>query len=724
MPPKKRTSTRRRGSTRLEKNGDNSPLPNFSSPEATNPSLPPVPTKHSSAYGSSIAPVLPRQLAPKPKMNLAEMAENIDEGIQAAQDRERESSKDVEEADDEPQVNTRSKTRQRETSKEPSFADDESQMNTRSKARSGAANGPGRRKKREPTPDQAQLLESLREASESPEPPTRKNPSRRSRSTPTPQPPVAHDFSTTGTPAVAVPGNQRLQSGQFLYPSPLDRFGSTRARQQTLGNPQHPSSADNESTISWGVERDIHDDALQRTHPGWHRKNPNGRNITAPPRRPSGLAFQEAIEEEDEPESHPASSPKQSIEHSPQDNQQLDRQQEHEMTSAAPTKSLFHREVRRRMRSEERVGPWMEHMNQSFAPQPKHLRQPQPPQPMPQHHETDSSDWTEILLDISKFIVQLIALVSLVFFIQWSITGYPFGNYPPKFSPNATEMDILNSLNIRVTNLDSRVSTLSQEVRSMRSDVDTVAAARPEYPPLKIVQEEPKINFLTAGMGALVDRDTTSPTFKPQSKWSGYLWGPGPQHPAAAMAPWEDVGDCWCGAPREDGTTRLVVDLGRDVVPEEVVVEHMPKESTINPGVAPKEMEFWARYKRVDQKPAAQRSFWSYIFKQSSTEDSSADETPRRSWRSSLSETMMDLCGRAYRNEPESAYSDNKELPGFYRVGKFTYDQNRPDNVQKFSLDVVLDDPAVRVDKVAFVVKSNWGSENTCLYRLKVHGHL
>lgn len=85
----------------------------------------------------------------------------------------------------------------------------------------------------------------------------------------------------------------------------------------------------------------------------------------------------------------------------------------------------------------------------------------------------------------------------------------------------------------------------------------------------------------------------------------------------------------------------------------------------------------------------------------------------------------MDTLRQAYPREPETAYSDDPLLgPSFYRVGRWQYDINGENHVQRFSLDAVIDIPALRVDKVVFRVKSNWGAENTCLYRLRLYGHL
>ncbi|KAI1994989.1 Mitochondrial fission protein [Ophidiomyces ophidiicola] len=78
-----------------------------------------------------------------------------------------------------------------------------------------------------------------------------------------------------------------------------------------------------------------------------------------------------------------------------------------------------------------------------------------------------------------------------------------------------------------------------------------------------------------------------------------------------------------------------------------------------------------------------------------------------------------------YPNEPETAYSLDEDLGrSFYRIGKFQYNINAKQNIQKFQLDVVIDLPDIRAKKAVVRIKSNWGSSNTCLYRVKLHGHV
>jgi len=214
--------------------------------------------------------------------------------------------------------------------------------------------------------------------------------------------------------------------------------------------------------------------------------------------------------------------------------------------------------------------------------------------------------------------------------------------------------------------------------------------------------------------------------------------------PEAAFTPWDGEGDCWCHATR-DKMSQIAVSLGQPMVPEEVVVEHIPKGASLNPGVAPREMELWAQFKSSrdlavgpDQPYSASKiptPLIARFFAEPQTAPSSTSSLPSptppvvRSTLSPLSltlqTTVLDALRLAYPNEPATAYSDDALLgPTFFRIGKWQYDINGENHIQNFDLDVVLDIPNLLVDKVVIRVKSNWGSLHTCLYRLKLHGHI
>ncbi|RMJ24419.1 hypothetical protein PHISP_04699 [Aspergillus sp. HF37] len=665
--PARRSSTRRTGSTpRSGDRGVHKQVQDFSSPDANSPALPEIPTKHSFAYGSSAVPLLPREVAAKPKMNLTEMAQNIDVGIQAAQDRERESSRELDDVNDEPVVATRSKTRPVSASVSPSR----------------------RRLKREPTPDQAQLLGTLREAS-----PGVSHPGR---STPTPPPPVPQTLPTISSPGEYRPF-RNMQPGRQLYPSPPGRLGSGRPGQPQLGSSPHADSVDNDSTVSWNVERDIYDDDIQRLTPRGHLRTPRGNNISAPPRRFSGLAFpQDPIEEES------VGGPGSEVERPPERRTQ---NKPSPKSATAPTRTIIPNSVRPGSSSQGRIPRF----RQSSRTVP----------------QADSEPFFPIqkLPDIrSAAAIALTALSVLAVYYfggaisdsarglgEWVPTGKPY----PYVPLNTTRMDAVNVLNNQVGKLCAQVSSLSKEVKFVRAEVDK-GSSRVEVEPV-IRKEVPKVNFLMRGLGAIADPILSSPTFGPPPTWRRTAYEyldkyvgedqiRKPQPPTAAMSPWEDVGDCWCSTPRE-GMSQLSVLLGREIVPEE--------------------MELWARFKMSGGDAPPQPGWLKRLLSPSSGESrASSMHHSLLPGQQSLSQYVLETVRMTFENEPESEYSDDELLgPDFYRVGKWEYDPHRGSHIQSHALDTVIDHPGIRVDKVVVRVKSNWGADSTCLYRVKLHGH-
>lgn len=207
----------------------------------------------------------------------------------------------------------------------------------------------------------------------------------------------------------------------------------------------------------------------------------------------------------------------------------------------------------------------------------------------------------------------------------------------------------------------------------------------------------------------------------------------GPLPPVAALTPWEDVGDCWCSTPR-DGVSQLSVLLGRDIVPEEVVVEHIPAGATLNPGVAPRKIEMWARFRIVPMDTAPSGGSSSGWFPRTSKTSRSIEPPPAREeglggfnipGEKTLHDVLLASLRVSHPFQDESAYSDDPYLgPNFYRIGEMEYDIHKENHIQRFSLNTIVDIPTIRVDKVAFRVTSNWGSNNTCIYRLRLHGHV
>lgn len=769
MPPKRATG-RRAGSVI----SNHSQLAaGLSSPDVFNPGLPTIRSKQSFAYGSSRTPALPRELGTRASMGIEEMAETIDVRLRQAHERDTGINE-----------NTRDRNQQRITTRSQTRSVSRSVSPVAQSTRRSAVRSPGRRgrPRREPTPDQ-QLLDALREETQSPSPSPPKldtilaSDSNPGRSTATPPPPVPHTLSTDTTPVRSSfpTTHQSLQPGTYprLDPTPR-RFRSSPGQDTSaLESPQFDTSGiDNESTVSWMLEREIHDAELQRTtgSPTFVRQGPQGRNITAPPRRPSGLSFsREVIEEESEeseaspeptPESSPQSTPEPESEPEPEIQSRLEPVKEptpepkHEDgISTAPARTIIPHTIFRESSAD----------NVSTASEPHFAARTVPRVDvatsqirLPNLFPKINVNWN-ILFAVIGVLTAIVAASSfgdrLISASHSMGSAFPFGSRVPYPMLNASESEFLGRLSGQVERLGAQLSSISREMTSMKSEWHKVAAQAAASQPIALEPAEPpRINFFSPGTGAIIDPYMTSPTSGRTRSFLGRVFfaaskdsPQGPQAPVAALTPWDGAGDCWCSAPR-DGLSQLAIVLGRQVVPEEVVVEHIPKDASLEPGVAPREMELWVQYVfnqstatlTDSSSPNASPSslLGSFMGKWFASGSSPAQDPspalklstnvpPSSSSVSSLHDLVLETLQQTYPRDAETAYWDDTLLgPSFYRVGKWQYDINSENHVQHFSLDAIIDLPGLRVNKVVLRVNSNWGAHETCIYRLRLYGHL
>ncbi|EEP79826.1 predicted protein [Uncinocarpus reesii 1704] len=315
-------------------------------------------------------------------------------------------------------------------------------------------------------------------------------------------------------------------------------------------------------------------------------------------------------------------------------------------------------------------------------------------------------------------------------------------NLPPSFcggQPATSQYaDALNKLS---TGVDQRLADMARDVAALKDEWNK------RLPHLRQAiwpeREDPllprRINWFSTGMGAFVDPYLTT-KFRPGLLKGGTERAVGVKRtnpPAAALTRWDEHGDCWCV---NDHTSeiQLAVLLGRPLVPEEVVIEHIHKEATLDPESAPREMELWVEYSSRSASAAPSTvppgaratvapgsSEW--LTQRPELLESSAEA--REAYSGPLSpsqrEDIISTLRMAYPDEPETAYSQDTKLGStYYRVGKFQYDINGKHNIQRFLLDAVIDLPNIRTKKAVLRVKSNWGSVNTCIYRARLHGHM
>ncbi|KAJ5973530.1 hypothetical protein N7481_010740 [Penicillium waksmanii] len=657
------------------------------------PVLPPVAVGTSHNYGATGPTALPKEAAHDPIQDVMGMVKRINTGL-----------------DDSEQRISLSRT----GSVVPS--------------RSGSIHT-SRRTKREPTPDD-QLFRALREATESP--------TREVHSDRTPTPPIPRAVSTDSSPDIPPPRRKNSLISEItnspMYPKPLRQLSNFFSREEPDdGTPHRHSSVDNASEVSFELERTIHDGELQRTRPSDH-----GSNLSKAPRRPSGVQLQPTIEEEDEPSSVLAD--------------QSDFVNPADQTWTAEARTVFPSRFQSLPRSESRSD--------------------EPVLQEPQQWDSSSSSESRIrdyMRDISGAALKGVDWIAINWFKTAGILLFsmllvgayqtnicdglglfaPSGEYS-NFPSNGTDPAV-REIRSRLSDMSSQISSLSKELKSSRSEQKGLTTGHPTNMPYnaQLRSMDLQINFLSPSNGAMVDPHATSPsasesTVKPVSRLRKFLRGlnifssgdtmKAVHEQLAALLPWEEAGDCWCSVKE----AQLAVFLGRAIVPEELVIEHIPMTATLDPTSAPKIVEMWAQFVVVDSGANDGEEYesdfdWKSPYGGGKNQRQSKKPRPAKKQglgnfnlpgANSLSEVLMSALKRSNPHSDPEDYSDDPLLgPNFYRIGRFFYDIKELNYRQAFALSPIIDIPTIRVDKVVLRVKENWGSNQTCLYRFKLHGH-
>ncbi|KAF2829271.1 hypothetical protein CC86DRAFT_187433 [Ophiobolus disseminans] len=190
-----------------------------------------------------------------------------------------------------------------------------------------------------------------------------------------------------------------------------------------------------------------------------------------------------------------------------------------------------------------------------------------------------------------------------------------------------------------------------------------------------------KTNYFSSGLGAHIVPTLTSATFLDNPRWYSRLARrvalvPLRNPPKSAMEKWEEPGDCWCAAPNPSmkGQSQLAVSLASSIFPEQVTIEHLPKDMMPGKKItnAPRTLEFWVETDQPAQYQYAHRE---------------------------------GVCGSG--------------PAGWTCLGSFTYNIHASNHQQTFDLDAQT---SVPITKAMVRVTSNWGADHTCLYRVRLHG--
>ncbi|GAB7361653.1 hypothetical protein MBLNU230_g1703t1 [Neophaeotheca triangularis] len=202
------------------------------------------------------------------------------------------------------------------------------------------------------------------------------------------------------------------------------------------------------------------------------------------------------------------------------------------------------------------------------------------------------------------------------------------------------------------------------------------------------------VNFFSRGNGASIIPHLTSPTAATnngfmQRSYAWYQGIPKPHGPAQALTHWAEATECWCASPSQDqrGTAQLTVHLGKKVFPERVVVEHIPALGTLNIAAAPRQLEFWADAGTVE-----------------------------------IASELQTLIARETPQIDDYECVGEPPAPHFVCIGKGKYDIHGANNVQSFPMFADTQALGFGTKNVAVKAISNWGSDVTCFYRLRLVG--
>lgn len=195
------------------------------------------------------------------------------------------------------------------------------------------------------------------------------------------------------------------------------------------------------------------------------------------------------------------------------------------------------------------------------------------------------------------------------------------------------------------------------------------------------------INYLSPGLGALVDPYLTSPTFVKGKTWlARRLYQAHP--PVAALQRWDEATECWCAASSDDmGKAQITVRMEHQIHPKDLIIEHIPATGTLNISSAPRHIDLWA------QMP---KTFVGDI--------------------SDLQERLYDFRGQTVKCQDPAP--TNRHIC----IGSGSYAIHSSTHVQTVSAMAPMDEFGIAVDTITVRAVSNWGGEATCFYRLRMTG--
>ncbi|KAL1949308.1 hypothetical protein VTO73DRAFT_8189 [Trametes versicolor] len=218
-----------------------------------------------------------------------------------------------------------------------------------------------------------------------------------------------------------------------------------------------------------------------------------------------------------------------------------------------------------------------------------------------------------------------------------------------------------------------------------------------------------RVDYALHSAGAHIIPSLTSDTaeVRPQgvlSTFTGLLTGGSGfaigRPPVTALHHEIHTGHCW---PFPGSQGQLGVALAAPVYITDVTIDHVAKEVATDMRSAPRQMELWGLVEGQD------------------------NVGKYREWKASRAAAREEAESRG---EPIPANLIDDivyprslpKSPEYVRIANFTYDIHSPDYVQTFPAREDIRELGIDFGVVALLVKSNWGKEFTCLYRMRIHG--